>query len=224
MTPERFNKIKTVLARRQPDLTVLTDNIHKSHNIAAVLRSCDAVGIHKIHAVSPDGQIHRHHMVSGGSRRWINVALHNDASDAVTNLRKEGWQLIAAHPARTSIDYRAIDYTKKTAIILGSELEGLASQLIDEADKAVIIPMEGMVASLNVSVAAALILYEAQRQRSNAGLYQESRLPPKEYKMTLFEWAYPEIAERCRNHAIPYPSLNEDGSLANNPLIKIKED
>ena len=84
--------------------------------------------------------------------------------------------------------------------------------------------VEGMVASLNVSVAAALILYEAQRQRSNAGLYRESRLPTKEYEMTLFEWAYPEIAERCRNHAIPYPSLNEDGSLAKNPLIKTKED
>lgn len=221
MTPERFNKIKTVLARRQPDLTVLTDNIHKSHNIAAVLRTCDAVGIHKIHAISPGGQIHRHHMVSGGSRRWINVALHNHASDAAISLRKEGWQLIAAHPARSSIDYRAIDYTKKTAVILGSELEGLASQLIDEADKAVIIPMEGMVASLNVSVAAALILYEAQRQRSKAGLYQESRLAPEEYDTTLFEWAYPEIAERCRNHAIPYPSLNEDGSLAKNPLIEI---
>jgi len=224
MTPDRFNKLKTILARRQPDLTVLTDNIHKPHNIAAVLRTCDAVGVHKIHAISSDGKMRGHHMVSGGSRRWINIAFHNDEANAVTNLRQENWQLVAAHPTNSSIDYRAVDYTKKTAILLGSELEGLKSKLIEEADLKVVIPMEGMVASLNVSVAAALILYEAQRQRSKANLYQNSRLAPEEYDTTLFEWAYPEIAERCRKHTIPYPSLNEDGSLEKNPLIEIKED
>ncbi|MBH97787.1 MAG: tRNA (guanosine(18)-2'-O)-methyltransferase TrmH [Rhodospirillaceae bacterium] len=220
MTPNRFNKLKTILARRQPDLTVLMDNIHKSHNIAAVLRTCDAVGISKIHAVSPDGQIRRHHMVSGGSRRWVNVTLQDNAFDTAINFKKEGWQLVAAHPAPNSIDYRSIDYTKKTAIILGSELEGLTSKLRNAADKIVIIPMEGMVASLNVSVAAALILYEAQRQRKEAKLYQESRLSQEEYDATLFEWAHPEIAERCQNQNIPYPKLNDDGSLAENPFKK----
>ena len=87
-------------------------------------------------------------------------------------------------------------------------------------NKIVIIPMEGMVASLNVSVAAALILYEAQRQRKEAKLYQESRLSQEEYDATLFEWAHPEIAERCQNQNIPYPKLNDDGSLAENPFKK----
>ncbi|MED5535962.1 MAG: tRNA (guanosine(18)-2'-O)-methyltransferase TrmH [Pseudomonadota bacterium] len=218
MTPERFEKLKAVLNRRQPDLTVLADDVHKSHNIAAVLRTCDAVGIYRVHAISPRGEMRRHHMVSGGSKRWVDMVIHTKASQAVKALRKEGWQLIAAHPGEGSLDYRDVDYTNKLAVLIGAELEGLTPHLVEVADKTVAIPMEGMVASLNVSVAAALILYEAQRQRRSAGLYQSSRLEEDEYKMTLFEWAYPEIAERCRRRGISYPELKEDGSLVENPL------
>jgi tRNA (guanosine-2'-O-)-methyltransferase len=218
MTPERFEKLKAVLNRRQPDLTVLADDVHKSHNIAAVLRTCDAVGIYRVHAVSPRGEMRRHHMVSGGSKRWVDMVIHAEVSQAVKALRKEGWQLIAAHPGEDSQDYRDVDYTNKLAVLLGAELGGLTPYLVEVADKTVAIPMEGMVASLNVSVAAALILYEAQRQRRAAGLYQSSRLEEDEYKTTLFEWAYPEIAERCRKRGISYPELKEDGSLVENPL------
>lgn len=218
MTPERFDKLKAVLGRRQPDLTVLADDIHKSHNIAAVLRTCDAVGVHRVHAVSPGGEMRRHHMVSGGSRRWVELVVHATVDLAVTTLRREGWRMVAAHPGPSSQDYRAVDYTDKVAVLLGAELEGLTPQLVKAADETIAIPMEGMVASLNVSVAAALILYEAQRQRREAGLYEASRLPQEEYDTTLFEWAYPEIAERCRKRGVAYPPLKDDGSLAENPL------
>jgi len=218
MTPERFNKLRAVLDRRQPDLTILADDVHKSHNIAAVLRTCDAVGVHRVHAVSPGGEIRRHHMVSGGSRRWVEMVIHPDVEQALSALRKEGWRLLAAHPGERSRDYREIDYTDRLAVLLGAELEGLTPRLVEAADETIAIPMEGMVASLNVSVAAALILYEAQRQRRAAGLYQSSRLPNDEYAATLFEWAYPEIAQRCRRRGVSYPVLAEDGSLTENPL------
>ena len=218
MTPKRFAKLKAVLDRRQPDLTVLADDVHKSHNIAAVLRTCDAVGVYRVHAISPRGEIRRHHMVSGGSRRWTDMVIHADVDQALTALRKEGWRLVAAHPGAASRDYREVDYTDKLAVVLGGELEGLTPCLVKAADETVAIPMEGMVASLNVSVAAALILYEAQRQRRAAGLYQASRLPTDEYTTTLFEWAYPEIAGRCRKRSISYPTLRDDGSLAENPF------
>ena len=218
VTPERFDKLKAVLLRRQPDLTVLADDVHKSHNIAAVFRTCDAVGVYRVHAVSPGGEMRRHHMVSGGSRRWVDLVIHPDVDQAVGTLREEGWRLIAAHPGESARDYRAVDYTGKIAVLLGAELEGLTPRLVEAADDTVAIPMEGMVASLNVSVAAALILYEAQRQRREAGLYDACRVPREEFETTLFEWAYPEIAERCRNRGIAYPSLKEDGSLAENPL------
>ena len=218
MTPERFRKLKEVLARRQPDLTVLAADVHKPHNVSAIVRTCDAVGIHCVHAVSPSGGFHHHRMASGGSRHWVGLALHPSLDDAVDALRNTGWHLVATHPAESARDFREIDYTRKTAIVLGSELEGLEQEAIDAADETITIPMAGMVESLNVSVAAALILYEAQRQRSDAGMYDASRLDTEEFNRTLFEWAYPEIAERLRRLGHEYPALSEEGELLSNPL------
>ena len=218
MTPERFRKLKTVLERRQPDLTVLAADVHKPHNISAIFRTCDAVGIHEVHAVSPSGEFHHHRMASGGSRHWVGLRLHPNLDGAVRSLRDAGWRLIAAHPHETAMDFREIDYTQKVAIVLGSELEGLECEAIEAADQTITIPMEGMVESLNVSVAAALILYEAQRQRGEAGMYDASRLDPEEFDRTLFEWAYPEIAARLQRHGHAYPGLSEEGELLENPL------
>ena len=218
MTPERFYKLKSVLDRRQPDLTVLADEVHKSHNIAAILRTCDAVGVYRAHAISPSGAIRRHHMVSGGSRRWVDLVIHSSIHEALDTLRRDNWRLIAAHPSASAKDYRDVDYTQRTAIFLGAERDGLEPDLVAAADEIIAVPMEGLVASLNVSVATALILYEAQRQRRAAGLYETSRLPADEYATTLFEWAYPDIAARCRRRGRKYPTLTNDGYLAENPL------
>jgi tRNA (guanosine-2'-O-)-methyltransferase len=218
MTPERFAKLKQILTRRQPDLTVLTDDVHKSHNISAILRSCDAVGVYRMHAVSGSGAMRQHHMISGGSRRWVDISLHPSMEQAIAALRGDGWRLLAAHATANAVDFRVADYTDKTAIVLGAELDGLSPTALAAADQTIAIPMRGMVASLNVSVAAALILYEAERQRTARGLYEKSRLEPLEFARTLFEWAYPKIAERCRAHGLAYPALAEDGTLTSNPL------
>ena len=218
MTPERFQKLKSRLRRRQPDLTVLAENVHKSHNIAAILRSADAVGIFGIHAVSESGEFRHHHMVSGGSRKWVEVSLHDDTGSAVRELRNEGFRIVAAHPGTAARDYREQDYTGRTAILLGAELTGVTEAALDLSDDRVTIPMEGMVASLNVSVAAALILFEARRQRESAGMYADCRLDDDVFERTLFEWAYPELAVRCRQKDIAYPPLGADGELLENPL------
>ena len=223
MTPERFLKIKTVLGRRQPDLTVLTDSVHKSHNISAILRTCDAVGIHRVHAVSSGGDLRRHHMISGGSQRWVDVVVHTSSEEATSVLKSQGWRLVAAHPGDGAKDYRDMDYTQKVAIIFGSELEGLAPNITKKADDVIAIPTNGFVASLNVSVAAALILFEAYRQRETQGLYEQSRLSCEEFNNTLFEWAYPQIAERCRMRDQPYPALTQDGALGTNPFASSKK-
>ncbi len=220
MTPERFQKLKSVLARRQPDLTLLAENVHKSHNISALLRTADAVGIHAIHAVSPAGDFPTHHFVSGGSKKWVNVLIHESVSDAASLLKESGHVVLAAHVSESARDYRDIDYTKPTAILLGSELDGVTPLAQQLADDHVAIPMDGQVASLNVSVAAAIILYEARRQRDAAGLYDgEPKLPPDEYDNTLFEWSYPDIAERCRARGLAYPDLTTDGMLKENPFM-----
>ncbi|MEJ2521812.1 MAG: tRNA (guanosine(18)-2'-O)-methyltransferase TrmH [Gammaproteobacteria bacterium] len=211
MTPERFAKLRRVMAGRQPDLTILAENVHKSHNIAAIIRTCDAVGILDAHAVSETGEMRRHHMVSGGSRRWVPVHFHPSVRGALDALRGQGFRILAAHQSDTATDYREMDYTAPTAILLGSELVGVSESAAADADGHVMIPMEGMVESLNVSVAAALILYEARRQRRAAGMYDKSRVDPQLARDRLFEWAYPKIAARCREKSVPYPPLSADG-------------
>lgn len=213
MRPERFATLKRVLDRRQPDLTVLMDNVHKSHNLAAVLRTCDAVGVLAVHAVSPQGEVQKHHMRAGGSSRWMPVHVHPDVATACTVLKAQGFTILAAHLSPRARDYREFDYTRPTAIVLGAELYGVSEDAARLADAHACIPLHGHVASLNVSVAAGVILYEAERQRALAGLYDAPRLDPATYERLLFEWAYPRIAAACRRQGRPYPLLDAEGFL-----------
>jgi tRNA (guanosine-2'-O-)-methyltransferase len=224
MTPKRFAKLRRALERRQPDLTVLADSVNKAHNISAILRSADAVGILRLHAISASGAVRRHHMIAGGAKRWVGVVLHPTIDAALAALRADGWRLIAAHASADARDFREVDYTQKVAIMLGAELVGLSPAAVEQADDHVAIPMQGLGASLNVSVAAAVILFEAERQRLAAGLYERSRLDAAEREQTLFEWSYPEIAQRCRELGQPYPELTEEGLLTSNPLAGVLRD
>lgn len=217
MTPRRYRKIRAALEQRQPDLTVCMDNVHKDHNLSAVMRSADAVGILEVHAVSAGGEVRRHHLMSGGSRKWVGVRRHPDVHTAAQRLHESGHRIVAAHQSERSVDFREPDYTRPTALLLGSELYGVSAEGAELADAHVSVPMAGMVASLNVSVAAAVILYEMQRQREAAGLYQRRRLDPEQYERLLFEWCYPEIARHCRRRGEPYPPLDEDGALQYSP-------
>jgi len=213
MTPRRFAKLRAVLERRQPDLTVLMENVHKSHNFSAVLRTCDAVGIGEVHAVAPEATVRVYSGLAGGAHRWVEVHKWASLEEAFSVLRRQGLQILAAHPARDAVDYRTLDYTRPTAVLLGQEKDGVTAEAAAGADGWIAISMLGMGLSLNVSVAAALILFEAQRQRVEAGLYDRPRLPVEIRQRRLFEWAYPEIARLCRQREIPYPELSDDGEI-----------
>ena len=210
MTPDRIAKLKDTLARRQPDLTVLMDDVHKPHNLAAVLRTCDAVGILDAHAVTEPGVLSANPNASAGSKRWVKVKRHETLADAYAALKAQGLRLVAAHPDPDARDFRAVDYTQPMALVLGSELRGLSQAGIEGADEIVVVPMLGMVQSLNVSVTAALILYEAQRQRLAAGLYEQCRIDEATFRTRFFEWLHPQVAHRCRQKNIPYPGIDLD--------------
>lgn len=212
MRPERFARLKEVLDRRQPDLTVLMEGVHKPHNFSAVLRSCDAVGVLEAHVVPAEGGFDVHRATSAGTAKWIGVHRHENLEAALGALRGAGFSLVAAHPDPAAEDYRALDFTRPLAILVGAELHGVSPEALAEADRLVRIPMEGMVRSLNVSVAAALLLYEARRQREGAGMYGVSRLAPERYRALLFEWAHPRLAKEYRARREPYPELDEDGT------------
>ena len=199
-------------------MTVLAEDIHKPHNISAIVRTCDAVGIYKIHAVTYGDEFPRNAMAAAGSAKWVDLETHNSMPEAIVKLKENGFYLIAAHLSERAVDYREVDYTRPFALALGSELTGVSEETAAAVDIHVQIPMRGMVESLNVSVANAIILYEAARQRETAAMYGSNNLTADEYNRVLFEWAYPDIARRCREKRVPYPALDEDGYFHSNPF------
>ena len=213
MRPERFHRLRAVLTRRQPDLTVLMDRVHKSHNFSAILRNCDSVGVLETHVVVQDGALDLHHGTSAGTKKWVNVVYHRGVKVAVEHLKGRGFTILAAHPSTNALDYREVDYTRPTAITMGAELHGVSPEGLELADDLVSIPMMGMVHSLNVSVASSLLLFEAARQRSAAGMYETTRLRPDAFDERLFEWAYPSLARARREEGRPYPQLGPDGQI-----------
>jgi tRNA (guanosine-2'-O-)-methyltransferase len=214
MTPQRFARLNAVLNARQPDLTVLMDNVHKTHNFSAILRSCDAVGVAHAHAGWPDPRFRPDPQASGGAGKWVEVVTHDDVQQAITTLLEQDFQIVAAHPVAEAVDFREVDYTRPTALLVGAELLGVSAPALALATQQVLIPMHGMVASLNVSVATATLLFEAQRQRQRAGMYEHARLDPRVRARMLFHWAHPVLARYCDRHGLHYPRLDEHGELA----------
>jgi len=214
MTPERFQKIKDILNKRQPDLTVVLDNIHKPHNLAAIIRSCDAVGVSDIHGISSNEQKVGVNLKSAsGSNHWVNLHIHHSVPNVISELKQSGFSIYAANDSAKAIDYRKVDYTKPSVIVLGAELDGISPETLDVVDEEIKIPMQGMVESLNVSVANAVILFEAQRQRLQAGLYEKCRLDKNTVEKLLFEFSYPEAAKVYQSTGEPYPELDTEGQI-----------
>lgn len=213
MTQERLATIKACLDKRQTDLTVIMEDVRKPHNLAAVARTLEAVAGLKIHAVSDRPSIRLTQMAAGGIRKWIEVVNHDSIEQGITHLKQQGFQIIATTLKPHSKDYRDIDYKKPTAILVGEELEGITDQAVQMADEIITIPMAGMVQSLNVSVASALVLYEAYHQRKKAGMYDSRSLDDKNYSRLLFKAYHPKIANYCDNKRLPYPAINENAEI-----------
>lgn len=213
MTPERLQTIKHSLDRRQPDLTVVMEGVSKPHNLAAVARTLEAVGGMQVHAISELKSMRLSQMSAAGIRKWISVNKHTDTHTCLHQLKQQGYQIIATTLGASSKDYREADYTQPTAILVGEELEGISQQATELADTCIRIPIVGLVQSLNVSVASALILYEAYRQRETAGLYQQTRLDKATYKKLLFEACHPDVANYCRQKKLPYPAIDDNAEI-----------
>ncbi len=213
MTPERLAIIKKSLDMRQTDLTVVMENVRKPHNLAAVARTLEAVGGLEIHAITKLTSIRLTQMSAGGTRKWIKVNKYPSTEQGLKHLKQQGFQIVATSLGENSKDYREIDYTRPTAILVGEELEGISEQAIQMADENISIPMIGMVQSLNVSVASALVLYEAYHQRMAAGAYDKRSLDDETYMSLLFEACHPKIANCCRQKRIPSPAINTDAKI-----------
>ncbi|BEN32745.1 tRNA (guanosine(18)-2'-O)-methyltransferase [Serratia marcescens] len=204
-----------MLATRQPDLTVCLEQVHKPHNVSAIIRTADAVGVHQVHAVWPTTRMRTLVSSAAGSNSWVSVKTHRSIGDAVGYLKAQGMQILATNLSARAVDFREVDYTRPTCVLLGQEKTGITEEALALADQDIVIPMIGMVQSLNVSVASALILYEAQRQRQNAGLYRRdnSMLDEEEQQRLLFEGGYPVLANVAKRKGLPRPQIDEQGQV-----------
>ena len=213
--PRRFKRIKDVLNSRIQDLTVLIEGVNKPHNLSAIIRTCDAAGVFQANFICNHSEVKTFNSTAQGSQKWVKLNNHESYLSATNTLKKRGFKLYGTSLNENSIDYRDLDFTKNTCFVLGAEKWGLSKELTAQVDKSIYIPMHGMVQSLNVSVAGAILLFEAIRQRKNKNLipYDGEGLNQEEYKNTLFEWTYPELIDLYKKSNRGYPSLDENGKI-----------
>jgi tRNA (guanosine-2'-O-)-methyltransferase len=189
LTEERKTRLKSVLARRQHDLTLVLNNIHDPHNVSAILRSCDAFGVFGIHLYYTKERFPALASSSSGSaKKWIELTRHREAGAMIETLRGQGMQIVGTGFSPDARPIMGIDFTRPTAIILGNEHRGMDPDVKIHVPDEIYIPMFGMVQSLNVSVAAATILYEAMRQRRAAGMYEGSSLDADRFEDVYADW------------------------------------
>lgn len=190
MTPERSNRISKVLACRQNDLTVVLENVFDPHNISAVMRSCDAVGIQEIYVLTT--KIARHKKwgsrSSSSAAKWLTIHQFEDARECFAALRKRYSRILTTHLSSDAVSLYQLDLTKSTALVFGNEHAGVSDEIRSMADGNFIIPQVGMIQSLNISVACAVSVYEAFRQKTVAGNYDQQKLTAEEYQSLSNQW------------------------------------
>ena len=190
-TSRRQERIRQVLARRQTDLTVVLEDVHDPHNASAVLRSCDGVGVLDVHLVYVREQLPRRSFArttSASAAKWMRLHYHDSIRECYQALRRAGYRIYATALGHESADLYDLDLVQPSALVFGNEMRGASESAIMGADATVFIPMQGMVESLNISVACAVSLYEAMRQRRAAGAYHEASLGQAELEALESEW------------------------------------
>lgn len=190
MTPERKNRITSVLDKRQPDLTLVFENVHDPHNIAAVMRTCDAVGLQEIFILTTKASTtHKYGKKSSASAAaWLTIHHYNDAAACFKAVKERYPKVMATHLNEQAQSLYDIDLTTSIALVFGNEHSGITPEALSYCDGNFIIPQVGMVQSLNISVACAVSLYEAYRQRSLKGYYNRPRLPQEQYRTLQQAW------------------------------------
>ena len=156
-------RIRMVAARRLDGLAVVLDGVHDPHNISAVLRSCDGFGVQNVHLIGLSARPNR--AICMGCDKWLTLHRYDSPADCVAALRAANYQLWAAMPDREAPSLEEIDFSKKIALVFGAERDGLSDELLRACDGRYQIYMPGFSESLNVSVAAAISIYVAARER-----------------------------------------------------------
>ena len=194
MTPERREKLQTVLNKRQNDITIVLENVFDPHNISAVMRTCDAVGVQELYVLNT--KIPRHKKwgakSSSSAAKWLTVYQFENAEECFSELRKKYSKILTTHLSSDAVNLYEIDLTQPVALVFGNEHSGVSEEIRNLADGNFIIPQAGIIRSLNISVACAVTLYEAYRQKVLAGHYKKAKLSGDVLKELMDKWGYEE--------------------------------
>jgi tRNA (guanosine-2'-O-)-methyltransferase len=192
MTPERRDKLQAVLSKRQNDITIVLENVFDPHNISAVMRTCDAVGVQELYVLNT--KIPRHKKwgakSSSSAAKWLTVYQFENAEECFSELRKKYSKILTTHLSSDAINLYEIDLTQRVALVFGNEHSGVSEEIRSLADGNFIIPQSGIIRSLNISVACAVTLYEAYRQKALAGHYDKAKLNEEVLKELMDKWGY----------------------------------
>ena len=194
MTPERNERLTSVLNKRQPDLTVLLENVFDPHNISAVMRTCDAVGIQDIYILNTNIPPHKKWGAksSSSAAKWLTIHQFTDAVECFAELRKHFKKIYTTHLSTDAVGLHELNLTEPVALVFGNEHSGVSEDIIAMADGNFIIPQVGIIKSLNISVACAVSLYEAYRQKNHAGHYDMVKLAEQKLNNLKTEWGFQE--------------------------------
>jgi tRNA (guanosine-2'-O-)-methyltransferase len=192
MTPERFNRLTAVLNKRQPDITVVLENVFDPHNISAVMRTCDAIGMQDIFILNNKIPPHRKWGAksSSSAAKWLTIHQYTNADECFAELRKRYKKIYTTHLSTDAVGMHQLNFTEPLALVFGNEHSGVSDEIISMADGNFIIPQVGIIKSLNISVACAVTLYEAYRQKSIAGHYDAVRLADNQLNELRNEWGF----------------------------------
>ncbi len=195
MTSLRKERLTSVLNKRQHDITIVLENVFDPHNISAVMRTCDAVGLQDIYILNTKIPQHKKWGArsSSSAAKWLTVHQFDNAEQCFSSLKSHYSTILTTHLSGDAVSLHQIDFTKSIALVFGNEHDGVSEEIRNIADGNFIIPQVGIIRSLNISVACAVTLYEAFRQKSQAGHYNQSKLDDIRMKSLLVEWGLNEI-------------------------------
>lgn len=187
----RQQKMRKVLSQRQPNITVVLEDVHDPHNVSAVLRSCDAIGVMEIYVVNtltpPITKLGKRS--SAGAKKWVDMHTFENIDECMTAVKAKYDKVFATHLSQDAVSLYDLDLTGSVALLFGNERLGLSPEILTYADGNFIIPMQGMVQSLNISVACAVSVFEVMRQRIAAGLYATPQLTTETMDSIYDGWA-----------------------------------
>jgi tRNA (guanosine-2'-O-)-methyltransferase len=190
MTPQRHNRLTTVLSHRQPDLTVVLENVFDPHNVSAVMRTCDAVGIQDVYILNSRIPPHKKwgYRSSSTAAQWLTIHQFTDAEKCFDEIRKHYLKIYVTHLGEGAVNVFELDLTESVALVFGNETFGVSEDIRRYSDGNFIIPQVGIIKSLNISVACAVTLYEAFRQKQAKGHYLQPRIPDTELQILQKNW------------------------------------